>query len=129
MTASRKNHKKPAHLALASSFNRLSLCFLTLVFLGQDVFAQEQAQRVSADRKRVEITRTDLEPEIDGILDDEIWKTATVISDLHQFEPVDHVEPSERSEFYITYNERYFYVGARLYDSDPSGISARIKSM
>ena len=33
--------------------------------------------------------------------------------------------PAERSEFYLAYSERYFYVAARLYDSDPSAISAR----
>lgn len=76
-------------------------------------------------RKRVEIARTDLAPNIDGILDDEIWQHATVISDLHQFQPVDHGVPSENSVFYIAYNERYFYVGARLYDSDANGIIAR----
>ena len=76
-------------------------------------------------RKRVEIARTELEPEIDGVLDDPMWRTATVISDMHQVMPVDHGEPSERSEFYLAYNERFIYIGARLYDDDPSGISAR----
>src|SRR5690606_35516601 len=76
-------------------------------------------------RKRIEILRTDLVPDIDGILDDEIWRDATVISDMHQFQPVDHGEPSERSEFYLAYNERFLYIGARLFDSDPSAISAR----
>jgi len=82
---------------------------------------------VNASRKRVAIPKVDMamEPVIDGVLDDEIWETATVISDLHQFQPVDHGEPSEDSVFYIAYNERYFYVGARLYDSDADGIIAR----
>jgi hypothetical protein len=79
----------------------------------------------SFSRKRVEITRTDLEPVLDGALDDEIWKTATVISDMHQFNPVDQGEPTERSEFYIAYNQNYFYLGARLYDSSPDGIISR----
>ncbi len=79
----------------------------------------------SFSRKRIEITRTDLEPVLDGALDDEIWKTATVISDMHQFNPVDQGEPTERSEFYIAYSENYFYLGARLYDSSPDGIQAR----
>src|SRR5690606_17585030 len=73
-------------------------------------------------RKRIEITRTTLVPEIDGVLDDEIWRDATVISDLHQYQPVDHGEPSERSEFYLTYTDRFLYVGARLFDSNPSAI-------
>jgi len=76
-------------------------------------------------RKSIEIRRTTLEPQIDGVLDDALWKEATVLTDMHQFEPVDHGVPSEKSEFYIAYSERFLYVGARLYDSDPSGISAR----
>ncbi len=79
----------------------------------------------NSSRKSLEIVRTDLVPRIDGILDDEIWETATVISDLHQYQPLDQAQPSERSEFFIAYGERYLYIAARLYDSDPSGISAR----
>jgi hypothetical protein len=79
----------------------------------------------SFSRKRVEIARTDLEPVLDGVLDDEIWKTATVIADMHQFNPVDQAEPTERSEFYIAYSENFFYLGARLYDSAPDGIISR----
>jgi hypothetical protein len=80
---------------------------------------------VLASRKRVDLLRTELEPEIDGVLDDPIWREATVIEDLHQFQPVDQGVPSEKSVFYIAYSERYLYVAARLYDSDPSGIVAR----
>jgi hypothetical protein len=102
------------------------LCLLSstaLLAQPSTIVAQDTAD--TGVRKRIEIARTDLAPEIDGVLDDEIWRNATVISDLHQFQPVDHGEPSERSEFYIAYSDRFFYVGARLYDSDPSGISAR----
>lgn len=79
----------------------------------------------NASRKRVEIFRTMETPVIDGVLDDAMWRSATVISDLHQFQPVDHGEPTETSIFYIAYNERFFYIGARLYDSDADRIIAR----
>jgi len=95
---------------------------LTLAVPG---LAQESEFTQNDLRKRVQIPRTELVPEIDGVLDDEIWKHAAVIRDMHQFQPVDHGEPSERSEFYLIYSERFLYVGARLYDSDPSAISAR----
>ena len=98
---------------------------LVLLLNSQILLAQQAGLTNDAGRKRLEIVRTELAPKIDGVLDDEIWKTATLISDFHQFQPVDHGEPSERSEFYIAYSERYFYVAARLYDSDPSAISAR----
>jgi len=83
------------------------------------------SDRPSNARKSTEIARTELQPVIDGVLDDAIWQEATVIDDLHQYQPVDQGAPSERSVFYIAYSERFLYVAARLYDSDPSGISAR----
>ncbi len=107
-------------------YSRLALLFAAL--------AQTTLAQVPADisvpssvvaRKSVEIARTELEPELDGVLDDEIWRIATVISDMHQFQPVDQGEPTERTEFYLAYTERFLYIGARMFDSDPSGISAR----
>lgn len=83
------------------------------------------AQPVSIGPASAQINRTTLEPVLDGRLDDPIWQQATVISDFHQVQPVDHGEPSERSEFYITYDENNFYMAARLYDSEPSQIRAR----
>ena len=76
-------------------------------------------------RKNLSIPRTDSAPVLDGRLDDETWKSAVRIDDMHQFLPIDHGEPSERSEFYLMYDDDYLYVGARLYDSDPDGIIAR----
>ena len=109
---------------LSATASLLCLSFSTLL-LAQPPAGVAPTVLDPAARKRVEIVRTDLIPEIDGVLDDELWRQATVISDLHQFEPIDHGEPTERSEFYIAYSERFLYIGARLYDSDPSGISAR----
>jgi len=119
------SHKNNKHTRF-----RIQPIFCCLLMLSSTVAsfssnAQDATAISGASRKSVEITRTDLAPEVDGVLDDEIWRTATVISDMHQFQPVDHGEPSERSEFYLAYSERFFYIGARLYDSDPSAISAR----
>jgi hypothetical protein len=83
--------------------------------MGQPVTSTSTAQ----------IRRTNLEPVLDGMLDDPIWQEATIITQFHQVQPVDHGEPTERSEFYITYDENNFYMAARLYDSEPSLIRAR----
>jgi hypothetical protein len=86
---------------------------------------EEAAIAASFERKQIEIVRTDNEPVIDGVLDDELWQHATAIRDMHQFQPVDHGEPSERSEFYIAYSQNFFYIGARLYDDEADAIVAR----
>jgi len=65
----------------------------------QILLAQQAGLTNDAGRKRLEIVRTELAPKIDGVLDDEIWKTATLISDFHQFQPVDHGEPVSAVNF------------------------------
>ena len=71
----------------------------------------------NSETKLVDVHKTSLVPVLDGVLDDPIWREATVITDFHQVQPVDHGEPTEVSEFYIAYDERNFYMAARLYDS------------
>ena len=78
----------------------------------------------NSETKLVDVHKTSLVPVLDGVLDDPIWREATVITDFHQVQPVDHGEPTEVSEFYIAYDERNFYMAARLYDSNPSLIRA-----
>ena len=61
---------------------------------------------------------------IDGHLDEPIWFEAEPITELHQEEPVEGGTPSEPSEIYVLYDEDHLYIGAILYDSDPSGVIA-----
>jgi hypothetical protein len=75
--------------------------------------------------KRLCLMRTTSPPVIDGVLGDAEWASATRINDLHQFLPVDHGMPTEKSEFFLSYDDDFFYVAARLYDDDPDAISAR----
>lgn len=77
------------------------------------------------ERKSVRIPHTATAPVLDGILSEGEWDNAVVITDMHQFLPVDHGVPSERSEFYLMYDADNLYVGARLWDSEPDKIIAR----
>jgi hypothetical protein len=76
--------------------------------------------------KSVRIQRAAEPPVIDGVLGEEVWQRAPVIDDLHQVSPVEFAEPSERTEVYILYDRDALYIGARLYDSEPKLINARI---
>jgi hypothetical protein len=46
------------------------------------------------NEKNISIQKTTLEPVLDGILDDAIWQQASLITDLHQVNPIDHGTPS-----------------------------------
>ena len=67
-----------------------------------------------------------MEPVIDGVLDEEIWQRAPLVTDLHQVSPVEGAEPSERTEVYLLYDRDNLYIGARLFDSEPKLINARV---
>jgi hypothetical protein len=113
--------------SLASGDHRYALVLLT-VCAGSAVAAQTDETVADGNLpKSVCLVRQQnaVAPVIDGLLDDAVWTDATRIDDLHQFQPIDHGEPSEKSEFFVFYDEDYVYVGARLHDSDPSAISAR----
>lgn len=80
---------------------------------------------VEAENKVIDIVRIDTAPVIDGRLDEEIWKHATVIDDLHQVLPYEYAAPNERTVFYLAYDKDALYVGARAWYSDPKQITAR----
>ena len=77
-------------------------------------------------QKLARAVRTEAPPVIDGRLDDAVWQQAEVIDDFHQIRPGDGAAPSERTEVYLLYDDDAFYVGARMWDSEPHRITANI---
>jgi hypothetical protein len=96
-----------------------------LLMLLPAVAVQGQASSSTAEpRKTVRMVRTDTPPVIDGKLDDAVWQQADVITDFHQIRPGDGAATSEPTEVYLLYDDDAFYIGARMYDSDPQLIVA-----
>ncbi len=107
---------------------RLGLSIAVCGAIAESARAQDTAQVtgvVGGASKTLQITRATTSPQIDGVLDDEVWQHAASFDDLHQFLPVDHGEPSEHTIVYVTFDEDNLYVAARLYESEPSEIRAR----
>jgi len=76
--------------------------------------------------KSTSIARTDTPPTVDGALDDDAWRQAVVVSDLHQLKPVEYAEPTERTKFLLLYDDDAIYVGVRAFDRSPDEIVARV---
>lgn len=85
--------------------------------------AAEEAE-IGADGKRMAATRTLDPPVIDGLVDDDVWARADVVTDFLQREPVEAAAPSERTEVRILYDEDNIYIAFVMYDSEPDKISA-----
>ena len=80
---------------------------------------------VDGQRKSFEIYRVKTAPVIDGRLDDEVWRDATIIEDFHQTSPTYGAAPTETTRVRVAYDDEYLYISADLRDSNPDGISAK----
>lgn len=76
--------------------------------------------------KIADLVFIDNPPTIDGKLDDEVWKTATVIDDLHQTYPVDGGIPTQRTVYKVAYDADALYIAIYAYETDPSKITANV---
>lgn len=88
---------------------------------GAPVFGQE----ASLAEKRFKINKLESEPTIDGDIDEAEWAGAAKVSDLHEVQPLEFTDPSERTVWYVGYDSKALYVAARAFDSNPDAIVAR----
>jgi len=63
---------------------------------------------------------------IDGILAENIWNSQVGISDFIQRDPLEGTNATERTEAFVAYDDEALYVAAKLYDSSPDSIVARL---
>ena len=70
-------------------------------------------------RPRVRAVRTDAPPIVDGRLDDEVWRTAAMLTEFVQQSPLDGAPATEQTEVYIAYDRDHIYFGFYLHYSDP----------
>jgi hypothetical protein len=63
---------------------------------------------------------------IDGVLSESGWQTATPITDFKQRDPIEGAPPTQKTEVRVLYDDHALYVGARLWDTSPDSIIARL---
>jgi len=100
--------------------HKFTFGLLSFVFAITDAAAQPKIDKFSS------IVLSSIEPTIDGKLNADEWDDATLIDDLYQVRPNEYAPPSEKTEFFIKYDKDALYVAAKLYEKDPSQITARI---
>ncbi|HEV8305381.1 MAG TPA: DUF5916 domain-containing protein [Gemmatimonadales bacterium] len=63
---------------------------------------------------------------IDGLLTDAIWQSADRVTAFLQRDPTEGAQASESTVVYIAYDDAALYVAARLHDTRPDSIVARL---
>ncbi|MBN8696138.1 MAG: carbohydrate binding family 9 domain-containing protein [Bacteroidetes bacterium] len=72
--------------------------------------------------KQVKAIRIPSSPKIDGVLDEEAWKSAELASDFIQRSPTPGINANKKTEVRIIYDDAAIYIGAMMYDEKPDSI-------
>jgi hypothetical protein len=84
------------------------------------------SQKYYTNQDSLRATRIDEQILIDGMLAEASWQRTESISNFAQREPLENAAPSQKTEVYVLYDEQALYIGARMYDSRPDSIMARL---
>lgn len=100
----------------------LSILSTSCLFAQQEYL--EEKLELKQVKKSIHIERTKNSPQIDGVLDDDIWKNAKIATDFVMFRPDNGKKAPEniRTEVKIAYDDEAIYFGAYLYDDKPNEI-------
>ena len=103
-----------------SMFNKLLFSMSIACLLVKVTVAQNYP---SSKRPNFNISQLSSDPIIDGdVLNDELWKTITPITEMTQIKPRFDVPASEKTEIRVAYSKGVFYVAVVCYDSNPETI-------
>jgi hypothetical protein len=115
---------------MPSSAARLS-CLAATILLGAlpaPAFAQAPQPPPASAPARVTfaVTRAVSPIKIDGVLDEDAWKTAAVVPLPYEWAPGDNVPPPVETECLVTYDAKNLYVAFRAHDPKPADIRAHL---
>ena len=114
--------QRPQAIRWTSAVAIIVCCLSTTPVIGQ---SDQEALALAASTPRVSLVRTDIAPQIDGVLDEPVWEDAALIDDLTQVEPIEGAAPSQRTEVRILYDSDFIYFGIRCFDTEPDKIIAK----
>jgi hypothetical protein len=97
----------------------MKIAIVTLLILAHPLLA---GYKIPDETKNVAAVRLSSPLTIDGKLSEELYQTKG-LDDFTQLEPNEGKKPTQRTEFWIGYDDNALYVSARLYDSSPDSIT------
>lgn len=83
-----------------------------------------RAHQQSSDVPRIEAIRTVDQIHVDGLLDEETWRSAPVATGFRQRNPVEGDPATERTEFQVALSAEALFVAVRAFDRQPEEIVA-----
>ena len=81
-----------------------------------------------ADVPHARVIRTEDRIRLDGVLDEDVWRTNKPIGPFTQAEPDEGQPPREPTDVWLAYDDRALYIAVRSHDREPDKIFATTKA-
>jgi len=97
----------------------LTLTISVLIFFMCSSILSGQSRGINRDNYRIRTTRSEGEIKIDGILDEQVWKSAEKAVDFRRVEPTDTGFAKAQTEVQVTYNSKSLCFAITCFDPIP----------
>ncbi|MCC7244901.1 MAG: carbohydrate binding family 9 domain-containing protein [Saprospiraceae bacterium] len=98
-----------------------------LLLLPAILLAQAPAKNADPAKRQYHTQKVQSgEIEFDGKLDEPVWQRVEAGADFIEYQPDEGTSPEQKTEFRIVYDDKYLYIGYRVYDSAPDSIVERM---
>ncbi len=101
-------------------------CVCSLILAAASALVDSSAHAAGASAMEVRAVRTPSSVTVDGTLSEAAWQSAPVETTFIMRDPVENGRPSQRTEVRVLFDDDAIYVGARMYDTAPDSIIARL---
>ncbi|RKU17224.1 hypothetical protein C6500_15640 [Candidatus Poribacteria bacterium] len=103
---------------------RVFVLVFFVVYYSGNISAETETE--SAHRVATAVRIKDAPPQLDGILDDDIWKIAPLHEGFRQRDPDEGEPASQHTTFQVAYDDEAVYFAVMCYDSEPNKIVSRL---
>jgi hypothetical protein len=111
-------------MTIYPKFMRIFFTALTFILISAEAYPDNR-DTIKTDQQ-VYAVRINQVVNIDGKLSEEFWKEIIPVSQFTQRDPDEGKEPTQKTDVKIAYDDAAIYVGARMHDSSPDSIIARL---
>jgi hypothetical protein len=102
------------------------LLFLILLFSSLTFASPPDTLQLRNNDAKILALRLTHQIELDGKLNEQVWLEPNGFENFIQRDPAEGAAPTEKTILRIAYDDDAIYVGARMYDSAPDSIVARL---
>ena len=113
-------------MKIKSKFWRTLVLLMVFFILQLRSAGQAETETDPAHRVATAIRIKGTPPQLDGVLNDEVWKTAPLNEGFRQRDPDEGEPVSQRTTFQVAYDNEAVYFAVMCYDSEPDKIVSRL---